>query len=153
MGEAACNVLGDTIDSICSGLDKDCDDRETIEKPATEWIFSCPKLQWLDEAAEKSQTNIWSYQFRAAMPLGLNYSNINRFKKLLDISKVGGDDSWEDYERCEALSCHASELSYEFSVEKTLNCPSLAKDKGEMVSCQVRLGHQTWALCSYLGKW
>ena len=69
------------------------------------------------------------------------FKNFQNFFNL-DISKVGGDDSWEDYERCEALSCHASELSYEFSVEKTLDCPSLAKDKGEMVDCQVRLCSQ-----------
>ena len=57
----------------------------------------------------------------------------------LDISAVEGDDSWDDYERCGELSCHAAELSYEFSVEKTLYCPTLAEDKPDMVNCQVNI--------------
>ena len=57
----------------------------------------------------------------------------------LDISAVEGDDSWEDYERCGDLSCHAAELSFEFSVENTLNCPALALDKPHMVNCQVNI--------------
>ena len=43
---------------------------------------------------------------------------------------------WPSYERCKDLSCHAAELSYEFSVEKTLNCPRLSEDKNGMATCQ-----------------
>ena len=72
------NILGDLanhidLENICTQIElpsKTCDDRETIEQPATEWIFSCPTLDWLQHA-EKNQTNMWTYQFRTVMPLGL----------------------------------------------------------------------------------
>ena len=53
----------------------------------------------------------------------------------IDVSKIEGD-MWPSYERCKDLSCHAAELSYEFSVEKTLNCPRLSEDKNGMATCQ-----------------
>jgi len=133
--DVVCNLLGDKcsilqgqIPGVCEqlieGITKNCDDRETIEAPGTEWIFTCPTLEWLQYAAgEETEKKVWAYQFRAAMPL--------------DVSKIEGDQ-WEYYERCKVLSCHAAELSYEFSVEKTLNCTALEEDpnREDLVTCE-----------------
>ena len=102
----------------CVYNDKVVDDRLTLEEPGTDWIFTCPKIEWIQTAKHE---NIWAYQFRANMPI--------------DVSKIEGD-MWPSYERCKDLSCHAAELSYEFSVEKTLNCPRLSEDKNGMATCQ-----------------
>ena len=102
----------------CVYNDKVVDDRLTLEEPGTDWIFTCPKIEWIQAAKHE---NIWAYQFRANMPI--------------DVSKIEGD-MWPSYERCKDLSCHAAELSYEFSVEKTLNCPRLSEDKNGMATCQ-----------------
>ena len=67
LGQAICRVVD--LDSICAKFDKNCDDRETIEKPATEWIFTCPNIEWLQKA-ETAQKNMWMYHFQAVMPLG-----------------------------------------------------------------------------------
>ena len=102
----------------CLYNDKVVDDRLTLEEPGTDWIFTCPKIEWIQTA---KHDNIWAYQFRANMPI--------------DVSKIEGD-MWPSYERCKDLSCHAAELSYEFSVENTLNCQRLADDKNGIVTCQ-----------------
>ena len=60
--------------------------------------------------------NIYAYHFRAPLPI--------------DITKVGSFgnkitpyvDGWDSYERCEYLSCHASDLSYMFETENQLDC-------------------------------
>ena len=81
--EVLSEVLGSAVSShvdlekLCSSTSgqrvdlpgKTCDDRETIEEPGTEWIFSCPTVNWLQAAAEKQQ-NMWAYQFRNVMPIG-----------------------------------------------------------------------------------
>ena len=91
-------LLRPQVETICENSnhclynDKIVDDRLTLEEPGTDWIFTCPKIEWIQNA---NQDNIWAYQFRANMPI--------------DVSKVEGD-MWPSYERCKDLSCHAAEL-------------------------------------------
>ena len=50
----------------CVYNDKIYDDRLTLEEPGTDWIFTCPKIEWIQTAKHE---NIWAYQFRANMPI------------------------------------------------------------------------------------
>ena len=109
-----CSLIGDTVENICKnsciGSSEEHDDRNTLEIPGTEWIFSCPMIDWLNHSAESkyiqyrpcstiiikgNAKNLWAYQFQAPMPV--------------DVSKIDGD-IWPSYERCDFLACHASEL-------------------------------------------
>jgi len=106
----------------CGGSSAENDDRVTVEEPGTEWIFTCPELNWF-----KSHTggNAYKYHFRAPIPI--------------DISKIGQQgqrmDGWLSYERCEYLSCHAADLSYTFELEKQFNCTAFVEAFPNMATC------------------
>lgn len=119
-------VCSRVSENACLDANADQDDRITVEVPGTEWIFTCPELKWLNK---QSAENVYAYHFRAPLPI--------------DITKVGSFgnkitpyvDGWDSYERCEYLSCHASDLSYMFETENQLDCNQLNEEKPGLVQC------------------
>ena len=74
-----------------------CDDRETLEKLFTDFLFICP-LKYL---AATQVNQAFFYNFKAPAPLDLSY--------IPGLATI---------DRCSYLACHTAEINYQLEVDK-----------------------------------